>query len=262
MLENTFLHLPHIGPRTEINLWRQGILSWDQLELYLDHWPRSSQNRRLIKTHLQESREHREQASYFHSILPPSERWRLYRDFRHSCGFLDIETTGMTMYGHEITVIGLYDGRQTHQFINGLNMEEFEDAMECYDLLVTFNGSRFDLPFIRTFFHNLQFRQAHIDLLHVVRRLGYRGGLKSIEPLFGIARSPEIQEMSGYEAVVLWHEYQQGNGDALQKLLLYNEADVVNLKIIMDTVWERLCRELELAAGRFLPSTRLPVEPV
>jgi len=185
-------------------------------------------------------------------MLPSSERWRLYRDFRHRCGFLDIETTGMTMYGHEITVIGLYDGRQTHQFINGLNMEEFEDALDSYDLLVTFNGSRFDLPFIRTFFHNLQLRQAHIDLLHVVRRLGYRGGLKSIEPLFGIARSPEIQEMSGYEAVVLWHEYQQGKVDALQKLLLYNEADVVNLKIIMDTVWERLCRELELVAGRLL----------
>jgi len=55
------------------------------------------------------------------------------------------------------------------------------------------------------------------------------------------------------EAVVLWHEYRQGNGDALQKLLLYNEADVVNLKTIMDTVWERLQRELELAAGRLLP---------
>jgi uncharacterized protein YprB with RNaseH-like and TPR domain len=253
MLENTFLHLPHIGPKTEINLWRQSILTWDQLELHLDHWPSSRQNRILMKSRLQESREHRDQASYFHQILPPSERWRLYRDFRHSCAFLDIETTGMTIYGHEITVIGLYDGQHTHHFINGHNMDEFEEAMESYDLLVTFNGSRFDLPFLCGFFRNLEFRQAHIDLLHVVRRLGYRGGLKSIEPLFGIARSSEIQEMSGYEAVVLWHEYQRGNGHALQKLLLYNEADVVNLKIIMDTVWERLQRELELAAGRLLP---------
>jgi uncharacterized protein YprB with RNaseH-like and TPR domain len=253
MLENTFIHLPRIGPRTEINLWRQSILTWDQLELHLDHWPSNSENRRLIKSRLQESREHRDQAAYFHKILPSSERWRLYRDFRHSCAFLDIETTGMTIYGHEITVIGLYDGRSTHQFINGLNMEEFEDAIDSYDLLVTFNGSRFDLPFISGYFRNLQFRQAHIDLLHVVRRLGYRGGLKSIEPLFGIARSTEIREMSGYEAVVLWHEYQQGNGESLRKLLLYNEADVVNLKIILDTVWERLCRELETAAGRLLP---------
>ena len=253
MLENTFLHLPYIGPKTEIDLWRQSILTWDQLEPHLDHWPSNGQNRALMKSCLQESREHRDQAAYFHKILPPAERWRLYKDFQHSCAFLDIETTGMTVYGHEITVIGLYDGRHTHHFINGHNMEEFEDAVDSYDLLVTFNGSRFDLPFISGFFRNLQFRQAHIDLLHVVRRLGYRGGLKSIEPLFGIARSAEIQEMSGFEAVVLWHQYQQGNGESLRKLLLYNEADVVNLKIIMDTAWERLCRELELAAGRLLP---------
>jgi uncharacterized protein YprB with RNaseH-like and TPR domain len=259
MLENTFLHLPHIGPKTEIDLWRQCILTWDQLELHLDHWPSSRQNRTLMKSRLQESREHRGQAAYFHKFLPPSERWRLYKDFRHSCAFLDIETTGMTIYGHEITVIGLYDGRQTHHFINGHNMEEFEDAIDSYELLVTFNGSRFDLPFISGFFRNLQLRQAHIDLLHVVRRLGYRGGLKSIEPLFGIARSAEIQEMSGYEAVVLWHEYQQGNGESLRKLLLYNQADVVNLKTILDTAWERLCRELELAAGRLLSFKELNV---
>jgi uncharacterized protein YprB with RNaseH-like and TPR domain len=238
MLENTFLHLPHIGPKTEINLWRQGILTWDQLELHLSNWPSSSKNRNLMKSCLEQSREHRDQAAYFHNILPSAERWRLYRDFRHSCGFLDIETTGTAIYGHEITVIGLYDGQKTHHFISGQNMEEFEDAIESYDLLITFNGSRFDLPFICGSFRNLQIHQAHIDLLHVVRRLGYRGGLKRIEPLFGIARPPEIQ---------------RGSSDALQKLLLYNEADVVNLKIIMDTAWERLCRELELAAGRLLP---------
>jgi uncharacterized protein YprB with RNaseH-like and TPR domain len=59
--------------------------------------------------------------------------------------------------------------------------------------------------------------------------------------------------MSGYEAVILWHEYLRGEADALKRLLLYNEADVVNLKTIMDIAWERLCRELELAAGRLLP---------
>lgn len=253
MIEHTFLHLPHIGPKTEVELWRQGILTWDQLELHLRNWPSNRQRRRQIKLRLQESKDHRGQASYFHRILPAAERWRLYRDFRHSCAFLDIETTGMSIYGHEITVIGLYDGQNMFHFVNGHNLEEFEDAVHCFDLLVTFNGSRFDLPFISSFFHNFQWRRAHIDLLHVVRRLGYRGGLKSIEPLFGIARTPDIQEMSGYEAVILWHEYRHGNAEALQKLLLYNEADVVNLKTIMDAAWERLQRELEFEAGRLLP---------
>jgi hypothetical protein len=197
--------------------------------------------------------ENRGMAAYFHNCLPFSERWRLYRDFIHSCGFLDIETTGISSEGHEITVIGIYDGKQMDQFISGRNLQKFEDAVEAYDLLVTFNGARFDLPFITRYFRNFHFRQAHIDLRHVVRRLGYRGGLKHIEPLFGICRSPEIKDMSGYEAVVLWHEHHRGNPNALKRLLLYNEADVINLKTIMDIAWERLQRELELNVGRLLP---------
>ena len=253
MIENTFLHLPHIGPKTEVELWRRGILTWDDLKLHLKDWPKNTERRRRIARQLHESIENRGQASYFYNRLPSAERWRLYRDFRSRCGFLDIETTGMSSYDHEITVIGLYDGHRMYHFINGENLEEFEQAVEGYDLLITFNGCRFDLPFIAGFFPNLRFRQAHIDLLHVARRLGYRGGLKRIEPLFGIFRDSEIQEMSGYEAVLLWHEHLGGSPDALPTLLKYNEADVVNLKTIMEIAWERLQQELELAAGRMLP---------
>lgn len=253
MLENTFLHLPHIGPKTEIDLWRRGILTWEDLELHLKDWPKNTERRRLITRQLHESMEHRGQAAYFYTHLPSAEHWRLYGDFRKRCGFLDIETTGTSSYDHEITVIGIYDGLQTHHFISGENLEEFERAVEAYDLLITFNGSRFDLPFITSFFPNFRFRQAHIDLLHVARRLGYRGGLKRIEPLFGIFRDSEIQEMSGYAAVVLWHEHLRGSPDALPRLLTYNEADVVNLKTIMESAWERLQQELENEVGRLLP---------
>jgi uncharacterized protein YprB with RNaseH-like and TPR domain len=253
MLESTFLHLPSIGPKMEINLWRRGILTWDDLEYHLRDWPRQPGRRDQLLSRLEESRENLGQAAYFFDRLPAAERWRLYRDFQHGCGFLDIETTGMSSSDHDITVIGLYHGEQMLQFVNGQNLEEFEDAIEACDLLVTFNGARFDLPFITNFFRNFQFHQAHIDLLHLIRRLGFRGGLKSIEPLFGISRNPDIQEMSGYEAVVLWHAHLQGKPEALPRLLKYNEADVVNLKTIMHIAWERLQRELELAVGRLLP---------
>ena len=253
MLESTFLHLPHIGPKTEINLWRQGILTWDDLEFHLRDWPSHPGRRHQVLSRLKKSRENRGRAGYFYDCLPSAERWRLYRDFQHSCGFLDIETTGTSSDDHEITVIGLYDGELMYQFVSGDNLEGFEDAIEPFDLVVTFNGARFDLPFIASCFRNFQFCQAHIDLRHVVRRLGHRGGLKTIEPLFGICRNPEIREMSGYEAVVLWHEHVRGNPEALPRLLEYNEADVVNLKTIMDISWERFQRELELAAGRLLP---------
>jgi uncharacterized protein YprB with RNaseH-like and TPR domain len=253
MIEHTFLHLPHIGPKTEVNLWRQGILTWDDLAHHLKEWPAVPERRRETARLLRDSMENRGRASYFHRCLPSSERWRLYRGFKHRCAFLDIETTGVCDY-HEITVIGLYDGEHTHHFINGRNLGEFEDAIQAYDLLVTFNGNRFDLPFISRVFRNLRLHQAHIDLLPVARRLGYRGGLKKIEPLFGICRGSEIQEMNGYEAVILWQQHLRGDPNALHRLLIYNEADVVNLKTIMDIAWERLVRELELQAGILLVS--------
>ena len=50
-----------------------------------------------------------------------------------------------------------------------------------FDLVVTFNGTSFDLPFIRRAFPNISLPAVHIDLRFVMRRLGYRGGLKKIE---------------------------------------------------------------------------------
>jgi uncharacterized protein YprB with RNaseH-like and TPR domain len=253
MLEHTFLHLSSIGPLTELGLWRQGVLTWDDLERHLARWPSSPVRRRMLLEELDASRRNRGWAAYFNDRLPRAERWRLYRAFRESCAFLDIETTGMSAYGHEITVIGLYDGKRMYQFVNGENLEEFEDAIERFDLLVTFNGARFDLPFISTYFRTFRFRQAHIDLCFLFNRLGYRGGLKKIEPLLGITREPEIQGMGGCDAVILWQRHLNGDPDALPRLLLYNQADVVNLELLMERAWEGLHRDLELAATRPLP---------
>jgi uncharacterized protein YprB with RNaseH-like and TPR domain len=250
MIENTFIHLPSIGPVTEVNLWRRGILTWGDLEAELEQWPDSPERRRDLAAGLLACRQNRERPLYFQERLPVAERWRLYRDFRHRCAFLDIETTGINSDFNEITVIGIYDGEQMHQFVNGENLHDFEEAIESFDLLVTFNGSRFDLPFIVRYFRNFRFRQAHIDLLYVLRRLGLRGGLKRIESLLSLERAPEIQGLGGYEAVLLWQRHLEGDAGALPRLLLYNRADVVNLHTIMELAWERLYRDLELAARR------------
>jgi uncharacterized protein YprB with RNaseH-like and TPR domain len=77
--------------------------------------------------------------------------------------------------------------------------------------------------------------------------------LKKIEPLLGITREPEIQEMGGWDAVILWQRHLNGDPDALRRLLLYNRADVVNLKLLMERAWQELHRNLELAATRPLP---------
>ena len=49
-------------------------------------------------------------AGYFGDRLQANQRWRLFPDFRGSCAYLDIETTGLGQYGDHITTIALYDG--------------------------------------------------------------------------------------------------------------------------------------------------------
>src|SRR5947207_3465308 len=115
-------------------------------------------------------------------------------------------------------------------------------------LLVTFNGSRFDLPFLRKAFPRFGLDLIHMDLLHPLRRLGFAGGLKSIEEEMGISRSDETTGLRGIDAIRLWHAYERGDDDALDLLLAYNMEDVVNLEPLAEFTYEAL-RSLCLDGG-------------
>ncbi len=233
MLENTFIHIQGIGPRTERDLWQNGVQTWSD---YLTSKATVISPRRdpLVRLQLEESIKNRAKIRFFVDRLSVSDLWRLYNEFKHRCVFLDIETSGLYPGEDEISVIGLYDGRNVHSFVNGLNLAEFETVIASYDLMITFNGSCFDLPFIRRFFPNISLPPAHIDLRFFLKRLGYRGGLKYIEKDFGIARDMEIDGLNGFDAVRLWRAYQRGDKKALDLLIRYNNADIVNLKTLME----------------------------
>jgi predicted nuclease with RNAse H fold len=78
----------------------------------------------------------------------------------------------------------------------------------------------------------------------VTRRLGYRGGLKSIEREFGICRDESVKDLGGYDATVLWSRHLRGDGAALQQLITYNREDVVHLKAIMEMSYDRLAKQV------------------
>ena len=174
---------------------------------------------------------------YFESLMPSAEMWRLHGELRGKMAFVDIETTGLYAGPNAITLIGLFDGIETKVFIQGINLEEFSDEIKKYQLIVTFNGKRFDIPFIRWVLGDLPANQAHLDLMYPLRRLGYRGGLKSIEEQLGIGRGGILRQVDGFMAVLLWREYKRGNQAALNTLIRYNLEDVVNLQYLADIVY-------------------------
>jgi uncharacterized protein len=239
MLENTFIHIDGIGPKTEKRIWETGIRTWHHyLESVSPPFPPGRDER--VRKELLSSLRHRNDPAFFRDRLPPGDMWRLFDVYKDRAVYLDIETSGGYGGLDEITVIGLFDGRRVETFVNGINLNEFEIAVAEFSVVITFNGAAFDLPYIRRWFPHISLPPAHIDLRFLLGKLGHRGGLKRIERSLGLLREEEIQGMDGFEAVMLWKAHQWGDRDALPRLIRYNTADIVNLQPLMEWGYQEM----------------------
>ena len=246
MLQQTFLHLPGVGPATERRLWQAGLRSWQELADRGGDVLRGSRGDR-IRHAAEESlrRWARGDWAWFDAALPGRHKWRAFGELGARALYVDIETTGLSA-SDAITVIGCYDGRTVHAFVADQNLDAARELIERHPLIVTYNGAAFDMPLIRARFPCNFFNHIHIDLRAPLRLLGLRGGLKRIEDLVGLERSAHLRGLDGWDAVRLWHEYQAGHPAALDTLLDYNRADIVHLEPLMRLVFDRLAPELAL----------------
>jgi uncharacterized protein YprB with RNaseH-like and TPR domain len=257
MLKNTFCHIPGISVAAERKLWSAGVHSWeaatevDQLRL-----PRRQQS--ALPGYIKESFEMLERGNPYHfaGLLPSNQHWRLFSDFRRAIAYLDIETTGLG-YGDSITTIVLYDGQTIRHYVHGENLDEFKLDIKQYPLIVTYNGKCFDVPFIERFFR-IEMNQSHIDLRYILKNLGYAGGLKGCERQLGIDRK-DLADVDGYFAVLLWNEFERKkNPKALETLLAYNTADVVNLETLMVMAYNMNLKSTPFYATHRLASPASP----
>ena len=232
MLTNSFIHIPGISKEKEVMLWSSNILNWQEF-LDNDTFP-------SMRSWIEESVEAHQNNNhkFFLTHLPGNEHWRVYKQF--NCCFLDIETTGLSKHYHDVTVIGLYDGKESKIFINGKNMDQFPAEMAKYSTIISFNGKCFDVPFLKAKFPEIEFNKFHIDVRYVMKSIGYSGGLKKIEKEVGICRDDDLQDISGFDAIRLWRQYQRGDEEALKLLVKYNIADIENLKTLMDFTYDKL----------------------
>ena len=203
MIESSFCFLPGIGPKTERALWQQGVRSWAG----------------FVSTPTIGGIGTVRKAGYDREVLRAIEHHADDDEWlRTRAAYVDIETDA---FGR-ITVVGLYGRAGMRSFVRGesLNGVALSEELRQYDLLVTFCGTTFDVPTLLSQFPDLPLDHHHMDLCAIARRLGYGGGLKSLERRLGINRPDELYGLSGSDAVRLWNRWRHSSADdALAGLL-------------------------------------------
>ena len=187
--------------------------------------------------HLQSKREER---------VCESSLWDFYF---HGCrtGILDIETTGLSRQNDRFILGGLYDASEgiMHQILAEDRSEEaqalraFMELTEQMDVIVTYNGRHFDVPFLQARMAAHGMRAVpfpyDLDLYQVVsgnspiRRFVPNLRQKTLENYMGLwqYRSDEI---SGADSAEMYDTYARTKDPELERqILLHNSDDCLQL---------------------------------
>ena len=231
-LRASLAHLPGVGKSAENKAWRLGVISWDDFRHSAhDLFSPRTARRALLGIELSEAALAKNDVRYFLSTLPKGDRIRAYPLLEPGLLYLDIETTGLDVSRHHITTVVTYDGTACRSFMRHRNLSDLSAHLKAARTLVTFNGTRFDLRFLR---HELglKFPQIHLDLCTILRDRGLRGGLKYLERFLGVTRKGEDPQ-TGKEALYLWSQWQRGDVGSLHSLLAYNAQDAMSLERVL-----------------------------
>lgn len=241
-LQQALRHLPAIGPVRLEALRQLGVSSWTDLLQAPDSLLRQTLPANAIPIIRREAQRDLDAAArgdiaHFIDRLHVADRWRLLLRHWPQCVFLDIETAGLERDA-DITVIACWNGTQLRLFVNGENLDDFPDFLLDAQLLVTFNGSTFDLPIIRqTFALPADLLPPHVDLRWICRRCDLTGGLKAIEQTLGLKRPHDLVGTDGQEAIDLWQRWNAHHDTrARTHLLRYCAADTIALRHVAAAV--------------------------
>ena len=201
---------------------------------------------------------------HVHGLMPlgdAAERGRTLGPGGARIAWLDTETTGLAggtgTYVFLIGVATVDDGEfvLTQYFMSHLAheadmLETISEDLRRYDALVTFNGTRFDLPLLQTRFLLSRLRpafdlDAHLDVMTLARRLWYRrlGGYSMglLEQLvLGVERFIDVP---GWQIPSLYVQYlHTGDLDALEPVFAHNASDVLSLLALHGLAGDMLSR--------------------
>ena len=241
MIQESFVFLEKCSTARELSFRKQGIKDWREFLATEKVAGIASAKKEFFNRKIREAQQAlaEDNAAYFVGKLPAKEMWRLYSHFKEDCCFLDIETNS---YGR-ITVVGISNYYNTNTFVKGFNLENnlLEKELSKYKLLITFNGSSFDLPKLKKQLQ-LEVKMPHIDLKPLCVKLDLKGGLKEVERILNLKRPEHLYG----NPVELWKAFHaSGDREYLELLVDYNKEDIENLKGVMNHVYKKM-REITL----------------
>ncbi len=186
--------------------------------------------------------------------LHPEYIQYLPKELSRKAVFYDIETTGLGWRSSHIYLIGMlfqadsvWTLRQwflDRPFAEKELLQDASDFLACLDpaVLVDYNGSTFDLPYLthKCLFYNIpvpeiisdQTLQHHWDLLRLLRPLRSKLPLQSlklqdVESLLHTGRS---DHSSGKDLIEVYYRFlQTGDPSLAEQLFLHNHDDVIGL---------------------------------
>ena len=178
-------------------------------------------------------------------------------------GVLDIETTGLDPSRNKFILGGLFDIQtgEMHQIFaenrgeEKQALEEFYHLLSGFDMVITYNGKHFDMPFIarRMKAHGIGSYPDHtgaavdtawllpynLDLYLVInghspiKKFVPNLKQKTVENYMGLWQSRD-DEISGAESVELYNRFEKSGDSSLEeKILLHNSDDVLQLTRLM-----------------------------
>lgn len=245
MLTGALQHIRGVGPVRLGQLSAAGVQSWHDAQNVPDAIPAGLKLRVLEESERCLKAMADDNISYFVQSFDTRDKWRILSQYFDRCSWFDIETTGLD-YDDTITLIICWHRGKLHTFVEHENLDDFLDLLDEVELLVSFNGSTFDVPRILDAFHIPDLPCPHIDLRWPCYYAELNGGLKQIAAQLGLERPADLLDADGSLAVELWSQWVNSKDHAARDLLIrYCAADVLLLLPLTEHLTGRSIRSCE-----------------